>query len=236
MDRWEASNRRVRAELNGVTIVDTLTPVLVWQRRYPTNYAVPLVDVPAGLLRDASPEGDRRWFDAEIAGQTIEHIGWTPLDAPELAEHIVLEWGVMDRWLEEDEEILGHPRDPYTRCDPIQSTRHVQVRVGGTLVADSTRPVLLFETGLPTRYYLPADDVRLDLLEPSAHTSFCPYKGWASYHSVRVDGNVHENIVWCYTDPFDEVSKIRDLLAFFDEKVEVIVDGVVQPTPVTAWS
>ena len=120
--------------------------------------------------------------------------------------------------------------------DSIQSTRHVQVRVGGTLVADSTRPVLLFETGLPTRYYLPADDVRLDLLEPSAHTSFCPYKGWASYHSVRVDGNVHENIVWYYTDPFDEVSKIRDLLAFFDEKVEVIVDGVVQPTPVTAWS
>lgn len=236
MERWEPSSRRVRAELAGVVIADSLAPVLVWQRRYPTDYAVPLADVRVDLLHDGGRDGDRRWFDATIGGATFERIGWTPQDAPELAEHIVLAWGAMDRWLEEDEEVLGHPRDPYTRCDVIRSTRHVQIRVDGELVADSERPVLLFETGLPTRYYLPAADVRLELLEASAHASFCPYKGRASYHSVRVDGRVSENIVWHYPEPFDEVAKIRDLLAFFDEKVEVTIDGTVQPRPETAWS
>jgi uncharacterized protein (DUF427 family) len=160
----------------------------------------------------------------------------TPEARIEAVWQAVLDWAAMDRWLEEDEEVLGHPRDPYTRCDPIHSTRHVQVRIDGTLVADSTRSVMLFETGLPTRYYLPADDVRVDLLEPSAHTSFCPYKGRASYHSVRVGENVRENIVWYYQEPFDEVAKIRDLLAFYDEQVEVTIDGVVQPQPASPWS
>jgi uncharacterized protein (DUF427 family) len=236
MDRWESANRRVRAEVRGVVIADSLAPVLIWLRRYPTNYAVPREHVRMDLLREAVCEDDCQWFDAELEGEVIERIGWVPQGVPELASHIVLDWTAVDRWLEEDEVVLGHPRDPYTRCDPIHSTRHVQVRIDGTLVADSTRSVMLFETGLPTRYYLPADDVRVDLLEPSTHTSFCPYKGRASYHSVRVGEKVSENIVWYYREPFDEVSKIRDLLAFYDEQVEVTIDGVVQPQPASPWS
>ena len=236
MERWEPGNRRVRAEARGVVIADSLAPVLIWLRRYPTNYAFPREHVRVDLLREAERDDERQWLDAVIDGEAIERVGWVPQGVPELADHIVLDWAAMDRWLEEDEVVLGHPRDPYTRCDPIHSTRHVQVRVDGVLVADSNRSVMLFETGLPTRYYLPAADVRVELLEPSTRTSFCPYKGRASYHSVRIDGDLREDIVWYYPEPFDEVAKIRDLLAFYDEQVEVTIDGVVQAQPATPWS
>jgi len=132
--------------------------------------------------------------------------------------------------------VFRHPRDPYHRVDVLGSSRHVQVRVGGVLIAESRRPRLLFETGLPVRYYLPKLDVRLDLLTPSPTRTRCPYKGEAVYWSVQAAGDVYENIVWSYPAPIPETPKIENLLAFFNEKTDIVVDGVAQERPVTRWS
>ena len=132
--------------------------------------------------------------------------------------------------------MFRHPRDPYHRVDVLGSSRHVQVRVGGVLIAESRRPRLLFETGLPVRYYLPKLDVRLDLLTPSPTRTRCPYKGEAVYWSVQAAGDVYENIVWSYPAPIPETPKIENMLAFFNEKTDIVVDGVAQERPVTRWS
>jgi len=132
--------------------------------------------------------------------------------------------------------VFRHPRDPYHRVDVLGSSRHVQVRVGGVLIAERRRPRLLFETGLPVRYHLPKLDVRLDLLTPSPTRTRCPYKGEAVYWSVQAAGDVYENIVWSYPAPIPETPKIENLLAFFNEKTDIVVDGVAQERPVTRWS
>ena len=137
----------------------------------------------------------------------------------------------MDQWFEEDEEIFVHPRDPHTRVDALRSSRHVRVVMAGETVAETTRPVLLFETGLPTRYYIPPEDVRLDLLEPSGAGTRCPYKGVASYHSVRVGGELVADVVWHYPFPIPECPKIEGLLAFYNERVDLYVDGELQERP-----
>ena len=143
----------------------------------------------------------------------------------------------MDAWFEEDEEVFVHPRDPYTRLDVIQSSRHVRVVVGGETVAETDHPVLLFETGLPVRYYIPKVDVRMDLLEPSKSHTECPYKGIASYYSVRIGDQVVVDIAWYYPFPHLEVGKIQNLISFYDEKVDAVyVDGEKQDRPKTHWS
>jgi uncharacterized protein (DUF427 family) len=141
----------------------------------------------------------------------------------------------MDAWYEEDEEIFTHPRDPHHRIDILRSSRHVEVLVNGVTVADSRRPTLLFETGLPTRFYLPLEDVRTALLRPSEKTTGCPYKGAASYWSLEVDDERFENLVWTYREPFRESAPIAGLAAFYNETVELRVDGVVQERPVTTF-
>jgi uncharacterized protein (DUF427 family) len=142
----------------------------------------------------------------------------------------------MDEWLEEDEPAIGHARDPYHRVDVLDSSRHVKVSINGELVAETRRPKALFETGLPTRWYIPAEDVRSELLEDSHKQTVCAYKGFASYRSVRVDGELEEDVVWLYHEPRREVEPIRDLLAFFNERVDLEVDGDLQERPVTQWS
>ena len=142
----------------------------------------------------------------------------------------------MDEWLEEDEPVYTHPRSPYTRVDILGSSRHVVVRVDGEVVADSRQPRILFETGLPPRYYLPLSDVRLEALRRSATESHCPYKGSASYWSVAVGGTVHPDLVWMYRTPLPESQKIAGLACFYDEKVEVELDGTVQERPRTVFS
>jgi uncharacterized protein (DUF427 family) len=141
----------------------------------------------------------------------------------------------MDEWLEEDEPVYTHPRDPHKRVDILASSRHVRVAVDGVTVAESSRPVILFETGLPPRYYLPLPDVRTALLRPSETMSHCPYKGTASYWSVvtgRGD-SVHEDIVWLYRSPLPESQKVAGLACFYDEKADVYLDGVLQERPRT---
>jgi uncharacterized protein (DUF427 family) len=142
----------------------------------------------------------------------------------------------MDAWFEEDEQVFTHARNPYTRVDILASSRHVRVEIDGVTVAESASPRLLFETGLPVRYYLPRTHVRMDLLELSEGVSHCPYKGQAQSWSVRLDGRLHENQAWSYPTPLPESVKVAGLMCFYDEKVDIHVDGVRQERPRTKFS
>ncbi len=163
----------------------------------------------------------------------------TPSPRPpwrELKDHLAFKWSSVEHWYEEDEEIFVHPRDPFTRVDIIASSRQVQIELEGQVLAESRRPMLLFETGLPTRYYLERADVRGERLRPTETHTRCPYKGIASYWSVAVGDRTIPDLVWSYLDPIPEAAKIRGLLCFFNERVDVYVDGALQPRPLTAWS
>jgi uncharacterized protein (DUF427 family) len=180
-------------------------------------------------------------LDGPIGARTAEHAAWSypdpPLDRLALRDHVAFEWARMDAWFEEDDEVYVHARDPYKRVDVLHSSRLVQVVVGREVVAETRRPWLLFETGLPTRYYLPKADVRMDWLVPSDTETRCPYKGVASYYSVRIGSTLVRDIAWCYRHPIPECSKIENLVCFFNERVDALyVDGVLQSKPRTRWS
>ncbi|WP_043493652.1 DUF427 domain-containing protein [Streptomyces viridosporus] len=245
---WEPSERWVRATAGGVTVVDSRHPLLVWEPRLPVpQYAFPREEVRTDLLRPARNPltgrhtGSTVFYDLEAGGEVRPDAAWT-FPADDLAGHIAFEWfprtGTgLDRWYEEEEEIFVHPRDPHTRVDAVPSSRHVRVEIEGTVVADTRSPVLLFETSLPTRYYLPRQDVRLDLFEATDHSTRCPYKGTADqYWSWRGGGAVPPDIVWSYPDPLPAVAAIRGRLAFFNEAVDLTVDGERLPRPVTSFS
>jgi uncharacterized protein (DUF427 family) len=145
-------------------------------------------------------------------------------------------WDGRVQWFEEAMEVFVHAKDPATRVDAVPSERHVRVEIAGELVAESRRPHALFETTLPTRWYLPAEDVRQDLLEPSDTVSQCPYKGTARYWSVRAGGRLHPDVAWSYPDPIPENPRIAGLIAFFNEKADLTIDGALEARPVTPWS
>jgi uncharacterized protein (DUF427 family) len=142
----------------------------------------------------------------------------------------------MDAWFEEDEEVFTHPHDPYTRVDILPSSKHVRVEVDGVTIAESTSPRLLFETGLPVRYYLSKTHVRLDLLIPTDTVSHCPYKGQAECWSVRAGDTVHEDLSWSYRTPLRESQKIAGLIAFYNERVDIYLDGALQQRLSTRFS
>ena len=120
--------------------------------------------------------------------------------------------------------------------DVLESSRHVKVRVNGEVVAETQRPKVLFETGLPPRYYFPPEDVREEALVPSDKETQCPYKGVASYYSVEVGGQRVEDLVWYYPEPIPEAAKIKGHLCYFNEKVDLEVDGEEQERPMTQWA
>ncbi|MFE0513740.1 DUF427 domain-containing protein [Streptomyces sp. NPDC058964] len=244
---WEPSGRWVRGRKGGITVVDSRHPVLVWEPGVPVPlYAFPREEVREELLRPAknppagAHTGSRIFYDLEVDGEPLENAAWT-FPAADLAGHIAFEWSErtgrgLDHWYEEEEEIFVHPRDPHKRVDALASSRHVVVEIGGTVVADTSRPVLLFETGLPTRYYIPREDVRLDLLVPTAHGSGCPYKGRAEYWSWGGEAEVPANVVWSYPDPLPAVSAVKGFLAFYNEAVDIVVDGERLERPTTPFS
>ncbi|WP_405884810.1 DUF427 domain-containing protein [Streptomyces sp. NBC_01384] len=244
---WEPSERWVRGRKGDVTVVDSRHPVLVWEPGLPVPlYAFPREEVREELLRPAKNPptgthfGSRIFYDLEVGGGLLENAAWT-FPADDLAGHISFEWfrrsgRGLDHWYEEEEEIFIHPRDPHKRVDAIPSSRHVRVEIDGTVVADTRRPVLLFETGLPVRYYIPREDVRLDLLVPTEHSTGCPYKGTAEYWSWRGDADVPPNLLWSYPDPLPAVGAVKGLLAFYNEAVDITVDGERVERPVTPFS
>ena len=247
--RTQPSPRWVRGYVGETAVVDTRSALLFWEDDLPPSYAFDPADVRQDLLRPTSAPPPRQpwfflphgpvsaWYDLVVDGRTLPHAVWTR-DEPALSDRLVVSWqpGLLDRWLEEDEEVAGHPRDPYKRVDALASSRHVEVSLDGVQLARSRSPVLLFETGLPTRYYLPREDVRFDALTPSAGHSHCPYKGDADrYWDVagHPDGT---GLAWSYSHPFPAVRRIQDRVAFYDELVDVTVDGVRQPRPVSPFS
>ena len=242
--RVEVGPKRVRTYLGGEIVADTTRPRLVWEiPNYPAYY-LPVDDVRMELLTpttrtEHSPSrGEACYFSVKGGDRVVEDAAWYYPESPveELRSLIRFDWEAMDAWFEEDEEVYVHPRDPYKRVDILASSRHVEVVVDGVKVAESRQPRLLFETSLPTRYYLPQTDVRLDLLRPSSTTTRCPYKGTASYWSVEVNGVVHDDLLWTYRTPVLESAKIAGLACFFNEHVDLYVDGVLQERPRTVWS
>ena len=178
-------------------------------------------------------------MDVKVGDKVTDDAAWMYPDTkekrPDMRGYYAFDWHKMDAWYEENEEIIGHPRNPYHRVDTIQSDRHIRIEVEGITVAESTRPVLLFETGLPTRYYIPKDDVTVETTPTETHT-ICPYKGVADYWQFEIDGKDYQDLIWGYHQPFNESLKIKDLVAFYDEKVDVYVDGELQDRPRTVFS
>jgi uncharacterized protein (DUF427 family) len=230
--RVEQGQKRVRAFLGGELVADTVRPALVWEVPYYPAYYLPEEDikatlVPTGRVERSPSRGEAHYYDVKVAGQVAPEAAWRYPESPfeELRGLVRLDWDAMGEWLEEDEPVYVHPRSPYTRVDILPSSRHVQLVVDGVTVAESRRPTMLFETGLPPRYYLPMADIRLDLLRPSTHQTHCPYKGTASYWNLEVGGRVYDNFVWTYRTPLPESAKIAGLACFYNDKVELYVDG-----------
>ena len=206
--------RRVRAELDGATVVDSRRTQLVWEPRRLPRYAFPRDDV-----------------DVELLGDAVTAAG----DVAVLAGHVEVAWNAVDRWLEEDQETVGHPRDPYHRVDAVPTTRHVRIMLDGVVLADSTQTRVIFETSLPPRWYFLREDVAAELI-PSDLTTVCAYKGHARYWSVETPAGAQENIAWTYDAPLHDAAIIAGYVAFFDERVEVEVDGERVERPQTPWS
>jgi len=240
--RVEASPRRVRVRFGGQTIADSRRVKLVFAgpRGIPVYY-FPLEDVSREVLKESSRSvehpglGQARYWSVQVGDSTALDSAWgfaEPIaGASELKDHITFRWSDMEAWFEEDDEVFVHPRDPYKRVDVLHSSRQVKVVVDGVTVAATRRPNLLFETDLPVRYYIPKLDVRLDLLTPSETHTRCPYKGVASYYDLTVNGKTYKDFVWYYPTPIPEIPKIENLLCFYNEKVDLYVDGELQERP-----
>jgi uncharacterized protein (DUF427 family) len=244
---FEASPRRVRIVLNGATVADSTDAHLLFETRHLPVYYFPCRDVRMDLLTPTDHhtfcpyKGQASYWTIKAGERTAENAVWGyPEPYEEVAaikDYVAFYWDRVDHWYEEDEEIFVHPRDPYKRVDVVQSSRPVQVVLGGEVVAETRRARFLFETRLPTRYYIPPEDVRMDLLVPSAKKTRCPYKGEARYWSAKIGDRVFEDIVWSYQEPIAECPKIKGYLCFFNEQVdEMRVDGKTMPRPVTPWS
>jgi uncharacterized protein (DUF427 family) len=201
--------RRVRGLVGDEAVVDSERAVLVHESGRLPRYAFPQEDVAV-----------------EAAAE------------PEMEGYVSVPWSAAERWLEEEQEVIVHPRDPYHRIEILPSARQVRVLVHGVVVAETTRPQILFETGMAPRYYLPLEDVRTDLLEPAGLETGCPYKGYASYWDVVTEDGRAPGAAWSYREPLHESERIRGLVCFFQERpeIDVEVDGGPAEAPQTPWS
>jgi uncharacterized protein (DUF427 family) len=248
--RWwplvEPTPRWIRVRLGGATVADSRRALLHVQygpgglpRSFLPTYFVPADDVhPEVLVDDEQDDSGMTTWTVQAGSRRVEHGAWMhrsppyPLEA--LAGMVTFSWRDLD-WFEEEERLMAHARDPYKRVDVVPSSRHVRVELDGQVLAESTRPTLLFETTLPVRYYLPREDVVADLL-PTATHSICPYKGVASWWSAQVGDRVVDDLVWSYEAPIAENPRIAGLMCFLNEKVDLVVDGELRERPVTPWS
>lgn len=248
---FEDSPRRVRVVVAGVTVADSTRAKLLHETELTPVYYLPEADVRTDLLEPTDHttrcpfKGDASYWNIRVGDDVRENAVWrypAPLpEAPDLAGYYAFYWDQVDEWWEEAERIGVHPRDPYHRCDVVRSDRHVVVRVDGQVVADSRRPTLLFETGLPPRFYLPEADVRLDLLERTDTVTECPYKGTTSRYyraSSAVAGADDDgrDLAWVYDEVHAEVDGIQGLVAFYNERVDLEVDGEAWVRPTTRFS
>lgn len=240
------SPKRIRAFLGGQLVADSNAVLLVWEVPYYPTYYFPEGDVRAELVSTGprapggpSPDGSQaELFDVRTSSATATGAArrFPSSVHEELRRAVRLEWHAMDEWLEEDEPVYTHPRDPYRRVDILASSRHVRVEIDGFVIADSPQPRILFETGLPPRYYLPLTDYKMEYLRHSPSRSHCPYKGTASYFHVEVNGQLHKDLLWTYRTPLAESHKVAGLVAPYNEKVDLSLDGEVVARPRTVFS
>ena len=237
--------QRVRVYLGGEKVADSRRVRLLHETDGTPVYYFPTEDVRMDRLEQSGRE------ESDAKGPTVHHTvrvgdaraegaARTHPDPPDsagfLRGRVAFEWDAMDAWFEEEDEVVVHPKDPYHRVDVLRSTRRVRVSLEGTLLADTRRPVILLETSLPPRFYIPVDDVVMDRLEPSDTHTRCPYKGVASYYSVRTDSGLHRDLVWYYPDAAAHVDRIAGLLAFYNERVDLELDGEARERPTTHFS
>jgi uncharacterized protein (DUF427 family) len=242
----EPTPKRIRVVVGGETIADSRGAMMLHESGHQPIYYFPPDDVRSELLEPSDrhtrcpKKGDASYYTIRAGSGVVEAGAWyypDPLpDAPPIKDLIAFYFTRMDRWFEEDEEIFVHPRDPYHRVDVVRTERQVRVSLDGVLLAESARAMALFESNLPPRWYLPREDVSAEL-EPSDTVTRCPYKGTAGYYSVRPPGGeLEKDLVWFYEEPFDEVRRIAGLVCFFNERVDLELDGELQERPASPWS
>jgi uncharacterized protein (DUF427 family) len=242
----EPTPKRIRAIVAGEVVVDSRRAMMLHESGHQPIYYFPPEDVRSELLEPSDrhtrcpKKGEASYYTIRVGDREVQAGAWyypDPIDgAAPIKDMIALYWNRMDHWYEEDEEVFVHPRDPYHRVDIVRSDRHIRISRDGELLAESQRPIALFETNLPTRWYLPREDV-LATLEPNDTVTRCPYKGQAGYFSVRgQDGELFKDLVWYYSDPIAESAKIEGLLCFFNEQVDIELDGELQERPESPWS
>jgi uncharacterized protein (DUF427 family) len=242
--RYEPTEMRVRVRHGGREIADTTQAVLVWEPlRVVPSYAVPAADLSADLAASTAavvpaPDGilhpgipftahstDGQSMDLLVGEDRLPGVGFRP-DDPDLADYVVLDFNAFDEWLEEDVPIISHPREPYHRVDIRPSSRMVRIELNGVVLAESSRPTLVFETSVPTRFYLPREDFVVEL-EPSELRTTCAYKGRAIYFST----SDRKNLLWSYPEPLSDARELAGLVAVYDDLVDVYVDGELRGRP-----
>lgn len=243
---WVPVAKKVRCFFNNELIANSERVML--KRQFPMTYFFPREDVRTDLLNPGDQEQHKdKWgttvsHHISVDGKTANNSALIYKEqndaAPEnINNYVTFKWEAMDRWMEEDDEVIIHPRDPYNRIDVCHSSRHVRIEIEGKTVAETTCPMLLFETGLPVRFYIRKSDIDMKLLKPTDHQTGCPYKGLASYYSVVTNGNETKNIAWTYPFPDEEALKIKGLIAFYSENIDtVFIDGKKLPNEKTKWS
>ncbi|MFZ0091071.1 MAG: DUF427 domain-containing protein [Solirubrobacteraceae bacterium] len=260
--RYEPVDKRIRGVIGGHVVIDTDRALLVWEpKRVVPSYAVPVEELegltrsPAAAAADepASSEvtvphlGDRPVYDPSVpfavhtaegavldlslAGAERRAAAFRPADET-ISQYVIVDFDAFDEWFEEDERNVAHPRDPFHRIEIVHSSRSVRVERAGELLAASTRPYLLFEAPLPVRYYLPPEDVSEGILQPSSTQTLCAYKGQATYWSLENE----QDIAWSYPEPLREAAEVTNRIAFFSERVDLVVNGTRLERPVTPWS
>jgi uncharacterized protein (DUF427 family) len=242
--RHEPIERQVRACLGDAAVVDSTRAMLVWEpRRVVPSYAVPVEDVhveisaapaaandgPAGVLHPLIPFAVHTAAGEPLSIAGRAGAGFRPADA-DLAGYVVLDFAAFDAWYEEDEQVISHPREPFHRVDIRRSARPVRIEVDGEVVAETTRARLLCETHLPMRFYVPREDIHVDL-HPSPRRTYCPYKGEASYWSLDAGGRRREHLGWSYERPLPDAVAVTGLVCFWDERVDVFLDGERRARP-----
>jgi uncharacterized protein (DUF427 family) len=243
VDQVEPAPRRVRAIKDGVVVLDSTSARYVFEWAFYPQFYIPRADVRAELIAtdetEDSSRGQMRWHDLGTGSAQTPRAARVLVEAknPLLTDTVRFEWDLIDQWFEEDEEIFVHPRNPYVRVDALRSTRRVRIEIDGTVLAESSAPVLVFETGLPTRYYLDKSAVRWEHLVENGVRTACPYKGRTTgYWSAHVAGRDVADVAWCYEFPTRQLLPIAGLVGFLNERVDLFVDGVLLPPPGTHFS
>ena len=246
---FESSPRRVRVKFGDEWIADSTEMMLMYETGHLPVYYFPIKDTRTELLHPTSHsthcpyKGEASYWTIKAGGKESENAVWgykTPYDEMvkiDLQNYYSFYWSKMDQWFEEDEEIFVHPRDPHKRIDAVSSSRLVKIVLGGETIAESSKGIFLFETGLPTRYYLPRADVKMEFLSPTETATRCPYKGTATHWSAKIGQRTFSDIAWSYPEPIEECRKIKELICFYNENVDsIFIDGQKMETPETKWS